>query len=295
MQPSRETTVMFADVSGSSRLYEEAGDDNAVDAIGRCIQVMHRAVEEVGGRVVKTIGDELMALFSTPDGAADAAARMHLAIDALPDVRGHKLGLRIGFQAGPIIQRDNDVFGDTVNLAARLVEQATKGQVLTSSTTVSLLTPALRNFTRRLYDITVKGKVQEIELCELLWQVSPDVTDHPATRAAFKPARISIRLRFRGKDVIRRRLSESLTFGRDPNCEFVILSSQASRHHCTIERRQNQFVLSDHSSNGTYLRIDGERDETVLHREEFTLRKHGWLSFGQPAAESQELLEYWCE
>jgi adenylate cyclase len=295
MESSRQTTVLFADVTGSTRLYEEAGDAQAAATIGQCLETLRRVAEDSGGRVVKTMGDEVMALFSAPDRAADAATRMHLAIEALPPVAGQKLALRIGFHAGPVVQRDDDVFGDTVNLASRLVEQATKGQVLTSADTVSLLAPLLRNSTRRLYDITVRGKAEEIGLCELLWSKSPDITDFPVGNAAPKPRPVSLRLRYRGQELVRRRLQESIALGRDPGCVIVVSDARASRQHCTIERRQDRFFLKDHSSNGTYLSVEGEEGETVLRREEVALRGHGWIAFGQPKDETDERLEYFFE
>jgi class 3 adenylate cyclase len=295
MSADRESTVLFADVTGSTRLYEEAGDSRALDAIDACLDTLRRAAEASGGRVVKTTGDEVMALFAAPDMAADAAVRMHLAVDALPPLDGHKLGVRIGFHAGPVIQRDNDVFGDTVNLASRLVEQATRGQALTSAATVELLTPALRGSTRRLYDITVRGKADEIALCELLWQKSADITDFPATHAAKKPARLTLRLLYRGREIVRRRLQESITLGRDPASTVVVAEQAASRHHCLIERRQDKYVVRDHSSNGTYVTVEGERRETILRREEAALRGHGWIAFGRPKAEAEDALEYWCD
>src|SRR5712664_3517823 len=158
MEESRQTTVLFADVSGSTKLYETAGDAAAMVAIGRCIERMRKAAESTGGRVVKTIGDEVMVLFPSPDAAAGAASEMHATIEQLPEVGGTRLGVRIGFHSGPVIQRDNDVFGDTVNMAARLVEQAQKGQIVTSHQTVQQLSPALRASSRRLYSITIKGK-----------------------------------------------------------------------------------------------------------------------------------------
>src|SRR5216117_3687838 len=151
---SRQTTVLFADVSGSTQLYETEGDVAALDAIGLCIGRLSQAAESTGGRVLKTMGDEVMVLFPTADAAANGALEMHAAVATLPPVNGTKLGVRIGFHCGPVIQRDNDVFGDTVNLAARLVDQAQKGQIVTWRETVQQLSPALRATSRRLYSIT---------------------------------------------------------------------------------------------------------------------------------------------
>ena len=295
METERHTTVLFADVSGSTRLYEAAGDRTAFQAIGGCMTTLRTAAEAAGGRVVKTIGDELMALFSSPDQAADAAARMHVAIEALPMVGSHKLAVRIGFHAGPVLQRDNDVFGDTVNLAARLVEQATKGQVLTSADTASLLAPALQTATRRLYDITVRGKLEDIGLFEFLWRMSPDITHLPRSSSPTPSYELQLRLLYAGKRLVLKRRVESIVLGRDAGCTFVVADASASRHHCLIERRQGKFVLRDHSSYGTYVTVEGEHGDTVLRREEMTLRSHGWITFGQPKANTEDVLEYWCE
>jgi len=291
----RQTTVLFADVIGSSRLYTTAGDVEASAAISICMKALRRVAEGIGGRVVKTMGDELMVLFTEPDQGADAAARMQAAMEALPAVGGRRLELRIGFHAGPVLQRENDVFGDTVNLASRLVEQATQGQVITSADTVQMLSPVVRNATRPLYDITVKGKLEDVSLCELLWKKSPDVTDVPTgNRAPGVPLAV-LRLRFDGRELRFRRMRESVSVGRDAGCTLVVANPAASRQHCTIERRQDKFVLRDHSLNGTYVAEDGEVRETWLRREELTLRAHGWVSFGQPRAEAPAVLEYWLE
>src|SRR5947207_6436889 len=166
---SRQTTVLFADVSGSTSLYETEGDAAALDAIGLCIGRLSQAAESTGGRVLKTMGDEVMVLFPTPDAAANGASEMHAAVATLPPVNGTKLGLRIGFHGGPVIQKDNDVFGDTVNLAARLVATAVKGQIITSADTAKLLNPVIRSSMRELYKIQVKGRAGDVGLCEMQW------------------------------------------------------------------------------------------------------------------------------
>ena len=294
MASNHQTTVLFADVTGSTRLYETAGDSRAVEEIGVCMQKLREAVEAHGGRVVKTMGDAVMALFPTPSAAAAAAARMQTDVESLPAVGGRKLGVRVGFHSGPVIQRENDVFGDTVNLAHRLQEQAVKGQVLTSDDTVSLLAPVIRSSTRRLYPVPVKGKAEEVELFELLWEQNPDITDVAQTVSLLRSPQARLRLVHRGQDIVRRRGSESIMLGRDQTCQLVVADHKASRQHCTIERRQDKFMLRDHSTNGTFVTVDGEL-EVVLQREEFQLRKHGWIAFGQSRADTREIVEFFCE
>jgi len=293
-EASRQTTVLFADVSGSTKLYEAAGDALAAEAIGRCLEKLRLSAEATGGRVVKTMGDLVMALFSNPDAAGSAAARMQVAIESLPALGDIKLGVRIGFHAGRVIQGNNDIHGDTVNVAHQLHEQAKSGQVLTSDETASLLTQLLRNSTRLLYSVSVKGKAGDVALCELVWRQSPDITDLPAAMSVQCTPLVRLRLSYLGRDIARRRGGESLMIGRDAACELVVADTKASRQHCTIERRQDKFVLRDHSTNGTFVTVVDEM-EVVLLREEFPLRKHGCIAFGQPRASTSDIVEYFCE
>jgi len=294
MDTSRRTTVLFADVSGSTKLYEAAGDALAVEAIQRCLDHLRKSSESFGGRVVKSIGDEILVLFPSPDAAAGASADMQCAIDALPMVENTKLGVRIGFHCGPVMQRSDDVFGETVNLASRLVSQAGKGQIILSNETMELLGPIYRAWTRRLYSIQVKGKTVEIELCELLWRQGADTTAQASNRRIAKPRPVVLRLKYRDREVIQRRERVSITIGRDQDAGLPIADDMASRLHCTIERRQGKFVLADQSTNGTYLTAEGDA-EILLQREEFTLGKHGWIACGQPRAATSEFIEYFCD
>jgi adenylate cyclase len=293
MDQARQVTVLFADVSGSTKLYESEGDKVAMDAIARCVDVLRRTVETSGGRVVKTIGDEVMAAFATPDAAAFAASNMQYAIEALPEVGATKLGVRIGFHFGPVIQSENDIFGDTVNVAARLVEQAARGQIILSRETSDRLGPVFRSFKRPLYAIHIKGKTEEVELCELIWRQADDVTMSVASRTNAKPEPLVLRLKYRDQEIVRRRDQDVITMGRDLQCSLVIATSWASRQHCVVERRQDRFVLADQSTNGTYVTEEGGT-EILLRREEFRLGKHGWIAFGQPQAVAEAVVEYFC-
>lgn len=278
----KRAAVLFADLVGGSRL-------------GQLSQALEAATRAGGGVLIKKLGEGIMASFATPDAAAVAATQMHSAVTALLAAEAALPGeasptLRIGFHAGPVIRRDGDVFGDTVNLAARLTQHAARGQILTSRETAELLSPALRNATRALYEVEVKGKSEKVELWEVLWQQSPDITDLAEHRHAAAAARL--RLRHAGRDIDLP--EEGLTIGRDAACQVVIDDEHVSRRHCTIRARHGKFLVQDHSANGTYLAIDGEADIT-LRREDYVLRGHGWISFGQPRSEAGELLEYFCD
>jgi class 3 adenylate cyclase len=294
MDQARQVTVLFADVSDSTKLYESEGDTAAMQAIACCVDRLRQSVESSGGRVVKTIGDEVMAVFPTPDAAAVAAGRMQHAIDALPLVGATRLGVRIGFHYGPVIQSGSDFFGDTVNLAARLVEQAGRSQIITSHETSDRLGPVFRSFKRPLYAIHVKGKVEEVKLCELIWRQADDMTMSFAGHGMAKREPLVLRLKYRDREIVCRRHNDSITLGRDPACGLVIANSRTSRRHCTIERRQDKFVLADQSTNGTYITAEGS-NEIFLQREEFMLGTHGWIAFGQPRAKAEDIVEYFCK
>jgi adenylate cyclase len=291
---SRLTTVLFADVSGSTRLYETEGDAAALDAIGRCIERLSQAAESIGGRVLKTIGDEVMVLFPTPDAAASAASEMHAAVEALPPVNGNKLGVRIGFHSGPVIQRDNDVFGDTVNLAARLVEQAQKGQIITSQETAQQLSPALRALSHRLDPIAIEGKAGRGALYEIERRPVSDATTGVGPRPEARSAAIALRLVYRDLQLVRRRENDLIIIGRDASCGLVISGANVSRLHCTIERHHGKSVLRDHSTNGTFVTVDGD-GEILLQREDMALRRHGWLALGEARTETAEVVAYFVD
>ncbi len=294
MEPASQAAVLFADVSGSTRLYEVAGNAVASAAIEQCIAVLRQKTAAAEGRVIKTIGDEIMSVFASADAAVRAAIEMQGGVAQLPLAAGSKIGIRIGFNFGPVVERDGDVFGDAVNVAARLTSQAQRDQIITSRETVDALGSELKPMCRRLYSIQVKGKEEEVELCEVMWQQSEEVTTLVSSAAHSQLRKATLRLRYRGREIILDAAHKSLSLGRDKSAELVIEDAKASRAHCKIERRKDKFVLADHSANGTYATVEGDQ-EVILKREEFTLRGRGWITFGQSRANTTEVVEFFCE
>ena len=293
-EPVSEVSVLFADVSGSTKLYETAGDAVAHAAIEKCVNLMRERTLTARGRVIKTIGDEVMSAFPTVDAAADAAIEMQSAISELPPVGGTQIGIRIGFNHGPVVERDGDVFGDAVNLAARLAGVATKGQIITARDTVMLMSPMLKAATRAITTIQVKGKAQEIQVYELIWQQSEDMTTLASQKSVYKPKNAKLRLLVQGTELVLSAERQAVALGRDATADLVIKERMASRAHGKIERRLDKFILTDHSANGTFITIEGDK-EIVLRREEFTLRGHGWIAFGQSRATATDVVEFFCE
>jgi len=293
MERGRQTAVLFAELIGATELYARVGDDAAHDAITRCIESLGKAAETCAARVTKTIGGRVMVLAANADSAAAASIAMQLAAADFPSLGADGLTLGVGFHYGPVIQDNNDVFGDTVNLAARLVEPAAGGQILLAAETVESLDLAYRRALRHLYSIPVKGRSEQVALCELVWRADQGETFYPVQPVSKRP-KAKLKLEYHGKTMVLRREGDLLSIGRGNGCDLLVHDEQASRHHCTIQRRNDHFVIADQSTNGTYVTVEGE-PEVLLEREELTLRKKGWISFGSPRSAGVEGMEFVCE
>jgi adenylate cyclase len=293
----RELSVLFADVSGSTRLYERLGDAEALHAVDRCIKRMERAVEAFRGRVVKTIGDEVMAVFDSAEDAFQSASEMQQRITDLPPVSGVNLAIRLGFHHGSVIEDKGDFFGDTVNTAARLAGLAKPGQALTSGETVALLPELLQLSTRDLDQMSVKGKADGLHVFEVLWQEGEELTMkapsiHAAGSKAAGSAVSRLCVRYNGVVTVLDEKRSSLALGRDATCDLVIRDRRASRNHGKIERRGDKFVLSDISTNGTFVAFNGE-PELFVRREDIVLRGNGRISFAAAStSEGADIAEF---
>jgi len=291
-------SVCFVDIVGYTTRSRSMTPDELAFLVERFESVVTDLITEHSGRVVKTIGDEVMSLFPDASHAASAARDIQLGMHDMAPVGKVRMGVRIGMHHGAVVERDGDVFGDTVNLAARLVAQAVKGQIITTSATADMLPPPLRGMTRDLYAINVKGKADEISLCEVIWKRHDEDTTVMVSgrRPSGKRAPVVLKLKYRDKEIIRRRDTDSIDVGRDPACGLVIADHMASRQHCTLERRQDKYVIKDHSTNGTYVTMEGDTEQHLL-REEVALRKHGWIAFGQPRAQAspEEVVEFFVD
>jgi len=178
-----------------------------------------------------------------------------------------------------------------VILPAQLVERAAGGQIITTEQTGALLGRLYRTWMRRLYSIQLKGRSQEIGICELTWRADKSATVFARKRAAERPAQAVLKLKYRDQKVKLRRGKESMTIGRGEDCSMVVADTEASRTHCAIERRQDKFVLVDQSTNGTYVTVEGTA-EMLVQREEFVLSKQGWITLGRSRADTTEVIEY---
>jgi adenylate cyclase len=284
--PPSEMAVLFADVSGSTRLYDTLGDAQAKNLVDECMEIMRGVIAQYHGRVIKTIGDEIMCVLPDADSGHLTATDILLKVHELPVVANVKRAVRIGFHAGLVIEDRGDVFGDTVNMAARMTGLAKGMQIITTWATVEQLSPALRESIRKITALSIKGKGDDIEVCEVLWQAGADVTMATASMASAL-REINLELTHGARRFVLDEANSGIALGRDASCQIVLADRKASRVHARIERRRDKFFLVDQSSNGTYVTFAGE-SEIVLRREELILRGHGQIAFGHSIVESSE-------
>ena len=284
--PSTEMSVLFADISGSTKLYDTLGDTQAKTLIDECIGIMRSIVARYNGRVIKTIGDEVMCVLPDADSGHLAAADMQLKIASLAVVANVRRAIRVGFHFGPVIEENGDVFGDTVNMAARMAGLAKGMQIITTRATVDRLSAPLRDSTRGIAALSVKGKGDDVDVCEVIWQAGEDLTMATASIAATARS-IKLELKHGAKEITLEQANSGITLGRDAGCQIVLADRMASRVHARIERRRDKFFVIDQSTNGTFVAFAGET-EIVLRREEVMLRGQGRIAFGHSVAESSE-------
>jgi class 3 adenylate cyclase len=292
-----ELAILFADVVGSTRLYEQMGDVRARDMVAMCVDVMSAATEQHHGTVIKTMGDGVMASFPTPDQALDAAAQMQKQIQTHSQLKCQgPVALRIGCQYGPVVLEDRDVFGATVHTASRAASEAKAGQIITTGATVEKLSPEWQSACRTVAVALLKGQTNRVTLCEVLWQ-KEDATSM-VTALVVKAGPIvfkRLRLRVGSRDVLLDEQTPSVTIGRADDNDCVVKGNTISRLHARIEINRDKFVLTDLSTNGTFVQTLGG-EESFIRRDSLQIKGEGMIGLGRiPEQDSGETICFVCE
>jgi len=291
--PHPDKAVLFADISGSTHLYETLGDARAFTTINSCLDILRRLTTAHAGQTVKTIGDEIMAVFPDAVSAVQAACEMQLVISHAK-IDGTHVSIRIGFHYGPVIAStsDGDVFGDTVNIAARMTGLAKAQQIITTGTTVARLPPIMRTSTRSFDNLSIKGKADDIEVREVIWQESEEMTMMVGNTLTPRNSEPTLQLIYRSNNFLMDAAHPSITIGRGEQADIMIQDRRASRMHARIERRRDKFIFVDLSSNGSYVTFKNET-EVQLRREELVLRNSGTISLGHTyKKDPTEIIEF---
>ena len=294
-----ELAILFADVVGSTQLYELLGDTKARETVGLCIDIMKGATERHGGTVIKTMGDEVMATFASADEAINAANQMQREISLHPGLQagGSHVAIRIGCHFGPVVLEQRDVFGAAVHTANRMTSQAKAGQIMTTETMVGKLSAEWRAAVRQIDVATLKGRSHEVALYEVLWQTEDITSMLPAialaNREAHRPKRL--RLRFQGEEIVLDDQRTHVTIGRAEDNDITIKGNLISRLHARIEASKARFVLVDQSTNGTFVQ-GAAGDEQFVRRDSLPITGEGLIGLGRsPERDSLQTIRFVCE
>ena len=263
--------VLFADISGSTKLYVEVGDERAREIVARTLDVWSVLTTECGGSVVQLRGDGMLCTLPTPDAALQAAIRMR----DLP--YPHPLSMHAGINVGAVLQEAEQLYGDCVNIAARMADIAKKFEIVLTAAAQQQLADATRWRNLRLIrQVPVKGKTEPMDVY-LLADDRRALTDyHPPARTALANR---LTLRYSGRSLFVNTEVTACLIGRDEDCHLKIEHRLVSRRHATVECSAGKFFLHDHSTNGTY--VSEQRGPAVLvHRELCQLKGPGVISLG---------------
>ncbi|HEY7928643.1 MAG TPA: adenylate/guanylate cyclase domain-containing protein [Steroidobacteraceae bacterium] len=294
-----ELAILFADVVGSTRLFEAMGDLRARDMIATCIDVMREATEQHNGTVIKTIGDEVMSTFPTADDALNAAGQMQRQIAAHTElkVEGMPVAIRIGCHFGPVVLEARDVFGASVHTANRMTSQAKAGQIITTAAVVERLSPEWRASVRQIDVATIRGQGGEVALYEVLWQTEDVTSMLPSIALTGREPRRARRLRLtlEEQEFVLDEARPLVAIGRADDNDVVVRGNLISRLHARIEFSRNRFTITDQSTNGTFVQINGE-EEAFLRRDSMPIKGAGLIGLGRvPDRDSPLTLRFLCE
>lgn len=283
--PAEPLTVMFADISDSSLLYATRGNTVAFGITTRCVSLMIQEVQRAGGRVVKRIGDEIMAAFTTGQAALHAAAGIQRALDADDSgLRAQGVRVRVGISAGRAVVTEGDVFGDVVNVAARLVSHASAGEVLLSGAVYEALPHDMQRAVRLLDQIVLRGRPSLVSIYRYLWRAE-DLTAIGSLRLSTPGVLV---VSYGERSFVLDADHPKLRIGRAPDNDIPIETSVVSRYHAEITLRGDKFFLRDSSRNGTYVQPDGT-DLMRVMREEIVLTTGGDI---RPGSEDTPPIHY---
>lgn len=255
MTPSEagvERAILIADVTGSTPLYVKHGDAVASRIVHDCVQQMQRIAIEAGGSFVRSKGDDVLCVFDLPDQALQAARRI-LEVGETGDVSLHG-----ALHWGPVVWHENELFGNAVNIVARLASRAAENEVLMSQTFADRLTRRLDLTLRPMGELTLKGTEKPLPVLGMRAG-----GDDGSTQILFRSGTVAqAEGRTRNRAAIRlshgawQRIvteGQAVTMGRAATCDLVFSEAWISRTHATVTVRDGLVELTDQSAAGCTL------------------------------------------
>jgi adenylate cyclase len=292
-----ERTIVFADLRGSTALYESLGTTDASAVVTQSVALCARVVANCGGQVVKTLGDGLLAMFDLPAAAVAAADEMHDSMEriggpgttalAQTTLRSGPMKLQVAIAVGEVVELSGDVFGDPVNVAARLLDHAGDNETLVTHNVLQALDEATRARFRSLDRIQLRGRVEPVHVH--LLEGTRRLGDDAATAYGdLAPADEPEAIRLVWLDVNRVYAGASLpvVLGRSPQATYCIDDTRVSRLHARVDWHGGTFQLTDLSYNGTYVHFDNDPAVVSLRRGSCTLHGSGAIGLGAPPTDA---------
>lgn len=295
---ARPVLVLYADISGSTRLFEQHGDTVARDACAACIEVMRGVVEQHRGRVVKTIGDEVMAIFEDPAEGVMAGTDVQGAVRRASAegrfVTG-ELRIKVGLHFGLALEEVDDCLGEAPIVAQQVIKLAKADQVLVTAATLQMVPPMLRASSRFVDRVSSAATGAAIDVHELTWEISGLTQVSDIALQESRAEHTTLLLSYEGKSFQCDADEPVIAIGRVADNDIVVQTDLTSRHHAEIEYRRGRFHLADSSANGTLV-IAEDGTTTSVRRESVALRGRGRLCMGgTPDGNPRGVVEFSCE
>ena len=280
---------MIADVSGSAALYDEVGNTEAHKRVTNCLSLIRKVVEFHGGQFISSKGDDILCIFTDPQVVLEVGLEM---FEATED---SALSVHAGVDYGLVIRTSDDVFGDSVNMAARLASVANSGEVLCSQNLYDKLTGSYRSMLRFFGPRHFKGKTATSNIylfshaapgqaTEIIFNDGTEAERDRAEAVRTDVSSVKVAVRF-DYDTFVCSAERPITMGRSGDCDLVVPLPWVSRAHATIEIRGDKAYLSDTSTSGTYISFDGQDSSFRLCRESAVLHRPCIISLARPAGD----------
>lgn len=292
---SLQTTVVFTDLFGSTRVFEALGNVKATQAVTQITTWITKIVELHGGRVVKTLGDGVLSLFDNNRAAIDAvvALQRHHKKNMMLMPLGSRLPIRIGVASGAVEIVDGDCYGDAVNVAARLSDLSGPQQIWVNG---AALAGALEEDSirfRQLGPIHIRGRAEPCTVFQVDWQedvASDFLTMHAELDPSFETGKKDIlggeiELSMLDTRKLFRSFELPIHIGRVRQAEFCVVDPRVSRTHARVDWRKGSVILVDLSSYGCWVRFSGGGADLLLRRDECALHGRGEIALGSSFAD----------
>ena len=275
--------VLAAGICGNAHLHEKLGSSEAASAVDRCLKGISHSIETGGGNVVQAGGGEVVATFDAADDMVHAAIEIQRRVVEIPPVSGVKMNIRAGISCGVVVRAGQSAEEGLAREAAHLAGLSKAGQILA----VGRIRQALPEAMLSLLTDTASTLPGESGKKDTVVEIKPGTAPAGSLRRAPDAALSASGCLHLSYDKAVITLDEKkpvINLGRDSTCDVIIRDPRASRSHATISRRGNRIVLTDKSTNGTFVTLDGDSERFVKHAE-FVLHGKGAIRFASSSAE----------